>query len=205
MDYKDILELISKKDPKGLEELYQAYGSRFYAYAVHRWNLTQDEAWEVVYKTLETLVLKLSNYQFQSKALFEGFLFKVLLNFVRQYFRSKRSLHEAEIDFVDLNSEEELPFHVSKQINKSAFSDYYKTESVENAELQTLNEALKKLDTIDKDILLLRAQNYSYDEIAALLRIENNQLKVTHHRAKKKLLLMINEIQNKYTGTLQTT
>lgn len=197
MDYKDILELISKKDPKGLKVLYQGYGSKFYAYAVHRWNLTEDEAWEVVYKTLETLVLKLANYQFESKALFEGFLFKVLLNFLRQYFRSRRSSHEAEIEFVDLNNDEELPHQVSKQINKSAFSDYYKTESVENPALQILNEALNKLDPKDKDILLLKAQNYSYDEIAALLGIDNNQLKVTHYRAKKKLLNIITEIQNK--------
>jgi len=197
MNYQDILQLISNKDPRGLEELYQAYGSRFYAYAVQRWNLTEDEAWEVVYKTLETLVLKLSNYQFQSKASFEGFLFKVLLNFLRQYFRSKRSSHETEIDFVDLNNEEEVPYQVSKQINKAAFSDYYKTESVENPALQILNEALSKIEPMDKDILLLRAQNYSYDEIAALLRIDNKQLKVTHHRAKQKLLNMIHEIQNK--------
>lgn len=196
MDYKDILESIASKDSKGLELLYQAYGSRFYSYAVTRWYLSEDEAWEVVYKTLETLVLKLSNYEFQSKELFEGFLFKVLLNFLRQNFRNQRNSHKVEIDFVDLNNQEEVPFIVSKQINKSTFLDYYKTESVENPVLQLLNEALNKLDAKEKDILLLKAQNYSYDEIADLLRIENKQLKVKHHRAKKKLLNMINEIQN---------
>jgi RNA polymerase sigma factor (sigma-70 family) len=197
MIYKDILQLIENKDPKGLEELYQAYGSRFYAYAVQRWHLSEDEAWDVVYKTLETLVLKLSNYEFQSQALFEGFLFKVLVNYLRQQFRSKRSSHEAEIDFVDLNNEAEMPYQINKQISKAAFSDYYKTESVENPALLSLNEALNKLDGNEKDILLLRAQNYSYDEIANFLGIDNNQLKVKHHRAKQKLLNLINEIQNK--------
>jgi RNA polymerase sigma-70 factor (ECF subfamily) len=197
MTYQNILRLIGNKDPKGLEELYQAYGSRFYAYAVQRWHLTEDEAWDVVYKTLEMLVLKLSNYQFQSQALFEGFLFKVLVNFLRQHFRSKRSNHHAEIDFVDLNNERELPYQISKQISKSAFYDYYKTETVENPVLVILNEALSKLEPHEKDILLLRAQNYSYDEIAGLLGIDNNQLKVKHYRAKQKLLNLINEIQNK--------
>ena len=197
MIYQDILQLIGNKDPKGLEELYQAYGSRFCAYAIQRWHLSEDEAWEVVYKTLETLVLKLSNYQFQSQALFEGFLFKVLVNFLRQHFRSKRNSHEDEIEFVDLNNETEIPNYISKQISKSAFTEYYKIESVENPELLTLNEALDKLASLDKDILLLRAQNYSYDEIANLLGIDNNQLKVKHHRAKQKLFTMINEIQTK--------
>lgn len=196
MTYRDILQLIGNKDSKGLEELYQVYGSKFYAYAIQRWNLSEDDAWDVVYKTLETLVLKLPNYEFKSQALFEGFMFKVLVNFLRQHFRSKRHAQESEIEFVDLNNEE-MPYQISKQINKTAFTEYYKTESVENPALLILNEALNKLDANDKDILLLRAQNYSYDEIAALLGIDNNQLKVKHHRAKQKLLNLITELQTK--------
>ncbi len=197
MNYQDILQLIGDKDPKGLEELYQAYGSRFYAYAVQRWHLSEDEAWEIVYKTLETLVLKLSNYQFQSKAFFEGFLYKVFVNFLRQSFRTKRSSQQNEIEFFDLNDEDELPIYLSKQIGKAAFTDYYKTETVDNPVLVILNDALDKMDEIDRDILLLRAQNYSYEEIAHLLKIDNNQLKVKHHRAKQKLLNIISAIQNK--------
>ncbi|CAN5378150.1 hypothetical protein BH11BAC3_BH11BAC3_01920 [soil metagenome] len=196
-EYTDVIELIDKKDPKGLEELYNIYGSRFYSYSISRWNLTEDEAWDVVYKTLETLVLKLSNYKFESKARFEGFLFKVLVNFLRQYFRANRSQHEGDIEFVDLNSEDEMPYYISKHIHKNAFAEYYKTELVESPALILLNDALGQLEQSDKDILLLRAQNYSYDEIAVLLKIDNNQLKVKHHRAKQKLLNIINEIQNK--------
>lgn len=197
VEYTDIIELIGKKDPKGLEELYNVYGSRFYTYSITRWNLTEDEAWDVVYKTLETLVLKLSNYKFESKARFEGFLFKVLVNFLRQSFRAKRSQHEGEIEFVDLNREDEMPYYISKHIHKNAFTEYYKTELVESPTLILLNDALGQLEQSDKDILLLRAQNYSYDEIAVLLKIDNNQLKVKHHRAKQKLMHIINENQNK--------
>ncbi len=197
MEYRNIIELIDKKDPKGLEELYNAYGSKFYAYSIQRWYLTEDEAWEVVYKTLETLVLKLSNYRFESKARFEGFLYKVLVNFLRQHFRTKRSRNENKIEFLDLNSENEVPLYISKHINKNAFTDYYKTELVESNDLLILNDALNQLEELDKDILLLRAQNYSYDEIADLLKIDNNQLKVKHHRAKQKLIDIINLNKNK--------
>ncbi len=197
MNYKDLIQLITDKDPMGLEELYQAYGARFYAYAVQRWYLSEDEAWDVVYKTLETLVLKLSNYTFTSEPLFEGFLFKVLVNFLRQHFRKKRSSQQDEIMFVDMNDQDEMPGFLSKQINKTAFADYYKAEIVENTALLRLNEALNKLEPVDKDVLLLRAQNYSYDEVATLLGIDNNQLKVKHHRAKQKLMSIINELQNK--------
>jgi len=196
-DYQTIIALIGNKDSSGLEVLYNAYGSRFYSYCINRWKLTEDEAWEVIYQTLQTLVLKIDNYYFENKGLFEGFLFKVLLNFIRQNFRSKRSKSIHELEFVDLNNEEELPSFFSKQVNKLAFAEYYSSEVVESPHLLALNEALLNLEETDKDILLLRAQNFSYNEIAELLGIDNNQLKVKHHRAKQKLVTFFNEIQSK--------
>ncbi len=194
-DYQTIIALIGNKDPRGLEVLYNAYGSRFYAYCIDRWKLTEDEAWEVIYQTLQTLVLKMDNYHFETKGLFEGFLFKVLLNFIRQSFRSKRSKSIQELAFVDLHNEEEIPVFVSKQVNKLAYADYYSSEVIESPDLLALSKALLKLEETDKDILLLRAQNFSYKEIAELLGIDNNQLKVKHHRAKQKLVSFFNEIQ----------
>jgi RNA polymerase sigma-70 factor (ECF subfamily) len=194
-NYQDILDLIAKNDPNGLTALYKEYGSKFYSYSVQRWHLTEDEAWEVVYQTLETLVLKLSNYQFESKIHFDNFLYKVLLNFIRQYFRKSRNSIEHGILYVDMNEEEAINSTISKQINKSTLVDYYRSETVENPTLIALNQSLNKLDPMEKDLLLLRAQNYTYDEIAKLLRVENNQLKVKHLRAKKKLINYINELK----------
>src|ERR1700761_7056422 len=105
-DYKDIMQLIINQDPAGLEKLYESYGQKFYVYCVHNWHLSEDEAWEVIYKTLETLILKLSHYEFVSKQHFDNFLYKVLINFLRQYFRSNRSKEEHEIEYVDLSGSE---------------------------------------------------------------------------------------------------
>jgi RNA polymerase sigma-70 factor (ECF subfamily) len=182
------MQLIINQDPKGLEELYDTYGKKFYTYCVRNWHLSEDEAWEVIYKTLETLILKLSHYEFVSKQHFDNFLYKVLTNFIRQYFRKNRSHTEQEIEYVDLTNSEETSKEVTQHINQLSFTDYYKSEFIDSPELLNLNEALDKLEPIDKDILLLRAQNYTYDEISIFLGIENKQLKVTHHRAKKKLI-----------------
>src|SRR5262245_62107573 len=91
MDYKEIIELIIRKDKQGLEALYNLYGQKFYSYAVKRWSLDEDSAWEVVYQTLETLVLKLPGYEFESKLHFDNFLFKVFTNFLRQFYRKHRN------------------------------------------------------------------------------------------------------------------
>jgi RNA polymerase sigma factor (sigma-70 family) len=196
MNYLDIITLIGNKDPKGLEELYQAYGKKFFGYSVNQWHLSEDEAWEVVYKTLETLVLKLSNYHFESQTYFDNFLYKVLFNFLRQHFRAKRS-HEDKLVLVDLYEDQEKMPSLTRQLDAISFQDYYKSEIVENPVLLALNDALSQLEGADKDILLLRAQNYSYDEIAAMLNIDNKQLKVKHHRAKQKLINILNEPQQK--------
>ncbi len=195
--YLEILDSIGKNDPKGLTSLYDSYGSKFYNYAVKRWQLNEDEAWEVVYKTLETLILKISGYQFESSKHFENFLYKVLLNFIRQHFRRSRKNSVMDIQYVDLNSDGEDDLQISRAIDKKTFHDYYASETIDDKSIIALNEALNQLDVVDKDLLLLRAQNYSYDEIAKLLGIENNQLKVKYLRAKQKLLKNIHELQNK--------
>lgn len=194
--YEQILELISEKDPKGLEALYDVYGRKFYAYSLFHWHLNEDESWDVVYKTLETLVLKLANYQFESKTHFENFLYKVLINFLRQHFRQSRAQNKDAIAYVNVD-DDGLVQALTAQIDQAAFSAYYQSETSENPKLQMLNECLDKLDALDRDLLLLRAQNYTYDEIAALLGIQNNQLKVRHLRAKQKLTNLINETEKR--------
>lgn len=189
MNYQDIIELLKNKNQDALEALYQKYAAKFYSYAITKWHLDEDEAWDVIYKTLETLVLKLPDYNFASQQLFDAFLYKVFTNFIRQRFREKRGKLKSSVEFVDIDAE----FNVSKQINQQAFIGYYQSDAVENPQLELLNTALESLDPQDRDILLLKAQNYTYEEIAELLKIENEHLKVKHHRAKTKLIKILTE------------
>ncbi|MBC8052158.1 MAG: RNA polymerase sigma factor [Sphingobacteriaceae bacterium] len=189
--YKEIIDKVITKDPTGLRDLYEAYGKSFYAYSIKRWQLTEDDAWDIVYKTLETLILKLSNYEFESQAKFEGFLYTVLVNFIRQHFRSRRVKDQQEMKYVDLDTQDGISTDINQKLNEASFNEYYSAEVIESSSLLLLKDALNKLEVVDRDILLLRAQNYSYEEIASFLKIDNNQLKVKHHRAKKKLVDML--------------
>lgn len=200
MDYKEILNLILETQKKGLEELYNTYGRKFYAYAVDKWKFDEDTSWDIVYQTLDTLVLKLNDYEFESKAHFENFIFKVFINYLRQYFRKNRKEQYNTINYLDLSENmdvvdiesQEFDKELLNKIDEEFFTDYYEKELSANDKLNELTQALSKMDNMDKDILLLRAQNYTYDEIADILNIENAQLKVKHHRAKLKLLKILN-------------
>jgi len=192
MIYKEIIEQIGNKDSRCLDSLYNTYGKKFYDYCVRKWHLSEDTAWEVVYRTLETVIQKASAYRFDSEAHFNNFLFKVLVNFLRQEYR-KRQAGNPELEFVDLNTEGGTSGIIQNRITKASFLEYYKEESAEPKLLLVLKEALKQLLPVEKELLLLKAQNYTYDEIAEILGIENNQLKVKHHRAKQKLITILNK------------
>jgi len=193
-DYLTILQLIGDKTPEGLKLLYERYGKPFYSYALKRWELTEDDALDVVYKTLETLVLKLANYEFRTQAMFDGFLFKVFINFLRQKHREIRTKQLPQLEFFDLEQEFKLPIDVHQKLTKQAFSDFYSSEMLESPNMKLLKESLELLEETERDILLLLVQNYSYDEIARMLVIHNNQLKVKHHRARQKLMNLISKM-----------
>lgn len=200
MDHKQILELIKAKDKKGYEALYLLYADKFFGYAVTKWFFSEDDAMNIVYQTLETLVLKVSNYEFESHAHFENFIFKVFTNFLRQQFRQNRK-KQREISFsslpeIEMDTQgESLNFSkIESSFSVDAYNEYYQTDSSDNPRLLLLQNALEQLEKSDREILLLRVQNYSYDEIAVMLGIRNNQLKVKHHRAKARLLKILEQI-----------
>ncbi|MEP6676766.1 MAG: sigma factor-like helix-turn-helix DNA-binding protein [Ferruginibacter sp.] len=199
MNYTEILDLLTKKDKTGLEALYASYGQKFYTYGVKKWFLNEDDAWDVVYKTLETLVLKLPEYEFESQSHFDNLIFKIFVNFLRQTFRKNRKNQQNKVYLEDLENnpdeetdEEELGETMETQLDRQSFEQFYSSGKIENPKLLQLKEVLADMNSTDRDILLLRAQNYSYEEISGMLKIENNQLKVKHHRLRKKLLELLN-------------
>ena len=62
--------------------------------------------------------------------------------------------------------------------------------------MQALQKALLQLPEQERDLVLLRANDYSYDAIAKMLKMENNQLKVKFHRAKAKVQKLTLSILN---------
>jgi len=197
MDYKNIIELIRKKDRSGYEELYNSYGRKFYNYAVSNWKLSEDDAWDIVYQTLETLIIKLTDYTFESKKHFDNFLYKVFINFLRQQYRKSKAKNE-NITFINFNESisqdgiDNIDFKFDFD-DKKIFRDYYQAENMNNPLLLAIKEALDKIDPIERDLLIMRAQNFSYKEISKMLKIEgNDDLKVRYLRAKIKILKLIN-------------
>ena len=193
MKLNEVISLLQKKDIKGLEKLYTEYGEKLYDFAVRKWNFTEDEAWEIVYKTLETLLNKGYEYNFESIRHFENFMYKVFKNNLAQLYREKKRNKE-NVQFMNIDQiqmENDKRFIDVDFLDSSSILDYYYKESVDKSFplLDQLKSALKKLKKEEQDILLLRAQNFTYGEIRKMLDLEKkeNHLKVIHLRAKRKL------------------
>lgn len=203
MTYLELIELIDAKDRRGWENLYLQYGQKFYGFAVTKWSFNEDEAWNIVYQTLETIILKIGDYKIESQAHFDNLVFKIFTNFLRQEYRRLKKIAEefqvlsyGEMDIAAADGSEKEANEESLKIpfDKEFFRDYFEIEDTESPKIVELKKALNKLDPFEKDLLLLKANNFSYDEIAKMLKVDNNQLKVKHHRAKNKLIKLLQTI-----------
>ncbi len=200
MTYLEIISLIDQKDRKGWENLYLLYGKKFYGFAVDNWRFTEDEAWEIVYQTLQTTILKIGEYEIQSQAHFDNLLFKIFTNFLRQQYRKNKNILKnfKVLSFSDMEiGTDDEGFNgdeLKNPFTEDFFQDYLDNEETENPKIKELQLALSKIEPLEKDLLLLKANGFTYDQIAEMLNIENIQLKVKHHRAKKKLIKLLQTI-----------
>ncbi|AFK05454.1 RNA polymerase, sigma-24 subunit, ECF subfamily (plasmid) [Emticicia oligotrophica DSM 17448] len=191
--YTEILNLISDDRNKGLEAIYQQYGRKWYNYAIKSWKMSEDDTWDVIYNTFNDVLSNINNYKIESQIHFDNILFKIFINNLKKSY-NKQKLKDEKINFVsfdDLNGEEN---EENFEIESSTFEDFL-NEEIESKNLIKLQKSLNKLDPIERDLLLLKVQNFTYDEIAKLLNVENNHLKVSLFRAKQKLIKIYNQIE----------
>jgi RNA polymerase sigma-70 factor (ECF subfamily) len=196
LNYENIIDTIQKDYNAGLELLFKEYAEKFYGYAVDCWHFSEDEAWDIVYKTLDKLAARLPQGDFSTQGQFDSYVFTVFKSFMSKGYRTKKKEANEKTFYLPIG--ETTDGMVQEENLKSVgFDDEFVKEYLEdettigNTKLERLKVALLRLSDLDRDLLLLKAQNLSYEEIGALLNIESKNLKVQHHRAKERLLKLM--------------
>ncbi len=174
-------KLIARKDKQGIALLYQRYGKRLYSYAIFNWKLNEDEAWDVVYKTLYKILDSTENYSFESEKKYSSFIFKVFINNLRQHYRDTKKA-KAQMEIIDHGGTELQAENIPEDIDEN--------NSVKMALLKT---ELEKLEDWERMLLLLRSQDMPYSEIAKFVNRPEEQLKVYYSRLKSGLAKRMNE------------
>jgi RNA polymerase sigma factor (sigma-70 family) len=170
---------------EGIKLLFELYSKKLLVYALRTWNIEQDAAWDLIYKTIYKTADVIHQYKFQNEQKFASFIFKIFINQIRDHLRqSKTAAHGVQ--------EVELNEYI---INN------YRTDSEEKANpsylLNQLEVELQKLEDWQRILLLLRSQNMPYSDIAKYVDKPEKQLKVYYARLKQQIAESMQKIVNK--------
>jgi len=176
-DLPDIHQLKNADRDTFITAVYSRYGRKLYAYAIHSWKLNEDAAWELIYKTIYKTADTYSKYEFASEEKFAAFIFKIFINYLRNYYRDhkqEKAFTFSLMDDVDLST---------KQIE---------AEVPPGAKMTALNEVLESMQDWERMLLLMRSDGRAYSEIAKYIDKPENQLKVYYQRLKEQLTKKLN-------------
>lgn len=160
------------EEGKSIAFLYENYGKKLYGYAVSKWKMTEDEAWELVYKTLYRFNEVANQYTFENEAKRGGFIFKIFINYLRNFYRDNKDKKMKTVELKDVHGK--ILQHPNLGEKKRS-----------NPLLNCLKKALQALQDWQRVLLLMRAQDFSYEQISPYVEKTSDQLKVYHMRLKK--------------------
>ncbi|MCO5950525.1 RNA polymerase sigma factor [Mucilaginibacter flavidus] len=205
--YIEVIERFKAGLKEGLTILYENYGKPLYQFSATNWGLDEDECYDILYKTLESVGKVIERYEFSSESHFKNWLFKIHKNNILQSVRSRKGKELLVFEFNDWVNE--IKTYDDEAFDISGYEPFIETIKGENPHddegqnsqlFFAMQKALACISESEKELLLLRMNNYSYDEIAEMLAIQNKQLKVKFIRAKakvqKKTLEILKESSN---------
>jgi RNA polymerase sigma factor (sigma-70 family) len=175
---------VNTETQKLIQELYEAYANKLWAYARKNYQVPEDEAMNLVYKTIFRIAEVKDRYSFENEQKRNAFVFKTFINYLRNYYRDNKSFENrhSEIELKDIASPTEDSLMEA------------------NPKLKTLQYLLDQMQDWERILLLMRGQGIPYCEISKFVSRPENQLKVYYARLKKKLLEDMNELLNKTSG-----
>lgn len=179
-DSRTTYEILNAKSGNGVRILYERYGRKLYAYAVNKWQLDEDESWDLVYKTLYKVLDAYSACSFASEQKFAAFVFTAFINLLRNHYRDSRKRRSETVPLDDSHGAIISPGE----------------ENPDSPEMRIMKDSLDGLEDWERMLLLLRSQDLPYSEITRLTGKPESQLKVYYMRLKKKLAEMINRKLN---------
>lgn len=174
----ELNELTALGTKEFISVLYERYGIKLYGYAIYKWKVDKDDAWELVYRTLYKVLDSYKNYTFENEAKFASFVFKLFINSLRNHYRDNKN----RFDLIPMEGEQ-----MQNQAEVPA------SDRSEHPTMTVLNEELDNLEDWQRILLLLRSDGMSYAEIARFVDKPENQLKVYYQRLKDQISKRIHE------------
>jgi RNA polymerase sigma factor (sigma-70 family) len=164
---------ILKDHKQGAEWLYNQYGHKLAGYAMRVYNVTEDAAWDMVYKTIYKMLEVVVDHEFENEHKLGGFMFRTFVNYLKNYLRDEKtktggaviiSIEDSKRDFANRNPQVQS-----------------------DLKMRLLKAELDKLEDWQRILLLMHSQGCSYADIAKYVNKPEHQLKVYYGRLKNRL------------------
>jgi RNA polymerase sigma factor (sigma-70 family) len=166
---------------KLIVELYETYADLLLAYTRKNYQVPEDHARDLVYKTIFRIADVYDRYDFASEKKRRSFVFRTYINFLRNYYRDNKSFESRNfrVEARELGSTED------------------ESQSQLNPKIKILQQLLDEMEEWERILVLMRGQDVPYSEISKFVNKPEKHLKVYYARLKKKLLDEITTILNK--------
>ncbi|MEQ8573315.1 MAG: sigma-70 family RNA polymerase sigma factor, partial [Fulvivirga sp.] len=127
---------------------------------------------------LQEILVQLWNSfsSFRGDSKFSSWMYSVALNVAIQDFRKEKKRKLILFESYEFKASE--PDH---------------STSAENEQLKAMYQAIAKLDKVEKAIILLYLEGSSYEEIAEIIGITQNYVRVKMNRIKQKISKTVNQ------------
>lgn len=175
-----LYKLRTKHDPESYGKLYDSYVGQIYRFVYFKVS-SREEAEDIT----SEVFLKAWNYVQENKEIksFSGLLYRIARNSIIDSYRRKAAKPESRLDGDDENEKVEV-------------GDSGKWLEVENVKLESekILKVLKKLKQEYQEVITFRyVDELEIDEIAEIMGKGKVTIRVTLHRALKKLQELIEE------------
>jgi RNA polymerase sigma-70 factor (ECF subfamily) len=154
-------------------ELYTLYVDAMYNIGMRMLGNKEDTE-DVVQDSFVDAFKNLSKFKYEST--FGAWLKRIVINKSINHLKAKR---------IELVSMDDHQFHLSEEVN----------ENIEAIDIKKVKMGMEKLPNGYKQIIsLYLIEGYDHNEIGEILDISTSTSKSQYHRAKKKLIEIINEL-----------
>ncbi len=186
---RQIVDELKRGDHAGCSHLMQEYQQRLFAFLLHTFDLSREDAEEIVSDVLLLAVQRIDIFSFRkSDADFSRWIFTILRNKVRDFWRSRKRNWMELVPAGDLQGEESRS--IDEEIARAVVRDFLEGEERDGEEaprpVELVADTLQSMETWERVLLRCRALDVPYEDISHYVEKPAKYLKVYHARVKQK-------------------
>jgi len=178
----DVIQRAQRRDPEAYDRLIEQYSPRLYGY-FYRLTGSKHDAEDLLQELFVRLVRTIGNYKHEGK--FDGWLFRIALNLVRDRVRRRKTAKSAGLMQQSYTPTDEKDLLARLPDNSAGQPD----EILQRAEqIDRMQQAVKKLPEPEREVIMMRHfSQMSFREIAQAMNVPLGTALARGHRGLARL------------------